>query len=116
MPDPNKEYPYILSKTRTDLLQQRFYSVAPDVVAKYFPVDPYGRLDFTKHDTFDLDLQRMKTEDPGLFQEVARFLRSNCDLSFNAYCSDEQVAGSNSLIDYSIMVSQTSDVGKYFRS
>ncbi|WP_455823857.1 hypothetical protein [Pseudomonas graminis] len=120
MPNPNDEYPFILEKTRYLLLVEQFHSVGPDVIKKYFPLQQSGRPDLSKLETllktFDLDLQKMKSEDPTLYEEVAILLRSNCDMQFNAHCSPEQVENSNSLIDYSRMVSQTSDVNKYFRS
>ena len=115
MPDPNKEFPYILSRTRQELTQQRFPFVDPAVVSKYFPSEQDRYRDPDKFQTFDVDLQKMKTEDPELYRNVAGFLRSNCDMLFNAYCSDEDVSNSNGLIDYAMMVSKTSDIGKYFR-
>ncbi|UVH49160.1 hypothetical protein P0D91_18750 [Pseudomonas sp. CBSPBW29] len=116
MPNPNDEFPHIIAKTRNQLLNMNFPSIDRASVAKYFPADPYKKLEVMKAETFDIDLQKMKTEDPDLYREVADFLKSNCNISFNAYCSEEQVSNSNSLLDYSYMVAQTSDINKYFRN
>jgi hypothetical protein len=112
MTNQNEEFTFILNRTRWLLRGRVFPFVDPAVNSKYFPsIDKYRSQD--EYENFDVDLHKMEAEEPELFRQVAELLFSSCDMLFNANCSREDVWNCSSLIDYSMLVSRTSNVHKY---